>query len=429
MYSILDIKFLSGKVTFLLILFSGISYAQIVINEVSQGPSGSKEYVELLVTGDNVVPSCASAPSQCVDVRGMIIDDNNGWHAPGSGTGIAQGAVRFSNDPFWACLKKGSIIVIYNDADLNAAVPAIDLTDANNNCAYVLPITSTTLFQRYSTSPNSTGNDSLYKPNTWTWTNGGSWTNIAMANSDDAFHLVAPGDTNKPVHAVSWGNNTGSTHVYMGAGAATGKVFYMGNTTNNDPKNVANWVNAAAGGAFETPGAANNAANATWINGLTNNCTELCCPKTGTFSNTNISCNGGACVGAINLTVTGNTTPYTFKWNTGATTEDINSLCVGTYTVSVKDANGCDTTFTTSITQPPALALTMNGSYAVCQCPCPGSVWAVPSGGNISVDGSYTFKWSNGPTGFFQNGLCPGTFTVTVTDDKGCKIVGSKTIP
>jgi len=420
------IKFLWGIVVFIAILFAGNSYAQLVINEVSQGPSATQEYVEMVVTGATNSPPACGTVSQCVDLRLWMIDDNNGWHAGGSGTGIASGVVRFTNDPFWSCIPVGTIILVYKNTDKNSAIPADDLTDSNNDCAYIIPINST-LFERYTTSPTASGNDSLYKPNSWTWTAEGSWSPISMANTNDSFHLIAPGDTNKPAHAVSWGNNTNSTVISF-SGSASGRVYYMSNGTDNNPRTQSNWTNGAAGGAEETPGVPNNAANTTWINGLTNNCSPLCCPKTPTFVNTNVACDG-ACIGAVDLTVSGGEAPYTFAWTTGASTEDLSSLCAGTYTVTVTDANGCDTTFFTTITNPPALALTTNGSLASCQCPCPGAVWAVPSGGDISTDGSYSFSWSTGSSGFFVNGLCAGTYTVTVTDDQGCTITGTQTIP
>ena len=79
----------------------------IVINEVSQGSGGAKEYVEFVVTGPNLV-YCTDTPP-CMDLRGYIIDDNNGYlnGTPTTGVGIAAGACRFSNDPFWSCVPAG----------------------------------------------------------------------------------------------------------------------------------------------------------------------------------------------------------------------------------------------------------------------------------------------------------------------------------
>ena len=84
-------SFFSPKKVFLLagmivLFFSASLHAQLVINEVSQGPSGSKEYVELVVTG---TPGCAGIP--CVDLRGWYIDDNNGNHATGAGQMLLDG--------------------------------------------------------------------------------------------------------------------------------------------------------------------------------------------------------------------------------------------------------------------------------------------------------------------------------------------------
>ena len=46
--------------------------------------------------------------------------------------------------------------------------------------------------------------------------------------------------------------------------------------------------------------------------------------------------------GTINLAVTGGTGTYSYKWNTGATTRDIDRLRSGTYQVAVTDQNGCE---------------------------------------------------------------------------------------
>jgi len=70
-----------------------------------------------------------------------------------------------------------------------------------------------------------------------------------------------------------------------------------------------------------------------------------------TSANTNASCTSSN--GAINITVSGASSPYTYLWSNGRTTEDISGIAAGTYTVTVSDANFCSTTFTSSISATP----------------------------------------------------------------------------
>ncbi len=54
--------------------------------------------------------------------------------------------------------------------------------------------------------------------------------------------------------------------------------------------------------------------------------------------------------GALDLSITGGTSPYTFLWSNGAITEDIDNLALGTYSVTITDDNGCETTASATIT-------------------------------------------------------------------------------
>lgn len=56
--------------------------------------------------------------------------------------------------------------------------------------------------------------------------------------------------------------------------------------------------------------------------------------------------------GEISLTVSGGTAPYTYNWNTGATTASISGLYGGIYQVTITDANYCNWNYSYEVTAP-----------------------------------------------------------------------------
>lgn len=64
-----------------------------------------------------------------------------------------------------------------------------------------------------------------------------------------------------------------------------------------------------------------------------------------TYFSNNPSCNG-CNNGAINITPTGGTPPYSFSWNNNQTTQNLSGLMWGSYTVMITDASGCNTSTT-----------------------------------------------------------------------------------
>ena len=73
---------------------------------------------------------------------------------------------------------------------------------------------------------------------------------------------------------------------------------------------------------------------------------------------THLDCNGDS-DGIIDITVTGGVSPYTYAWSNSPTTEDVNSLSDGVYTVTVTDANTCTVTTSVEIFEPVELTLSL----------------------------------------------------------------------
>ncbi|OXB00905.1 hypothetical protein B0A72_19260 [Flavobacterium pectinovorum] len=144
-----------------------------------------------------------------------------------------------------------------------------------------------------------------------------------------------------------------------------------------------------------------------------------------TFSQTNVSCNGGS-NGSASVSVTGGTGAYTYVWSpSGGTAATASGLTAGTYTVTVTDANLCQTTAVVTITEPNILAATTSQVNVSCNGQSDGSATVNVSGGTSS----YTYSWApSGGTADIASGLAAGTYTVTVTDANGCTLTETVTI-
>ena len=56
--------------------------------------------------------------------------------------------------------------------------------------------------------------------------------------------------------------------------------------------------------------------------------------------------------GSVDLNHSGGVGPYTYQWDNGMTSQDINSLNVSLYTVLVTDDHGCQETIQANVNQP-----------------------------------------------------------------------------
>jgi hypothetical protein len=130
---------------------------------------------------------------------------------------------------------------------------------------------------------------------------------------------------------------------------------------------------------------------------------------------TNILCNG-ATSGAIDIAVSGGTTPYTYNWGSGITTEDRTDLAAGTYTITVTDANGCTITTSKTLTQSPALNIAPTLTHIACYGGTTGAITTATSGGFAP----YSYDWGGGVTTQNRTNLSAGTYNLIVTDANNC---------
>lgn len=82
-----------------------------------------------------------------------------------------------------------------------------------------------------------------------------------------------------------------------------------------------------------------------------------------TFGNTN---------GTVSISATGGTAPYTYLWNTMATTDNLSNLSAGTYVVEVTDANGCVSTSSFVVEQELSIDQLASGTYTLYPNPSNG---------------------------------------------------------
>lgn len=137
---------------------------------------------------------------------------------------------------------------------------------------------------------------------------------------------------------------------------------------------------------------------------------------------------GGENDGAISISISGGSAPYTSAW-TGpdgfeSIFEDISELAAGAYNLTVTDALGCTADFDYMIDGPDSLELTVAVEAPDCG-ESNGSLAANISGGTVA--GEYWISWADsegnnlGGDNPLDN-LAPGVYTLTAADDNGCSI-------
>lgn len=273
-----------------------------------------------------------------------------------------------------------------------------------------------------------------------------SWNTVPVQNGATASGLPA-GTYTATATDIHGCTATQTVVITAPTAALTASIGSFGNVTCAGEQNGTATVNVSGGTApytFQwntTPAQLGSTATAlppgTWEVLVTD---ELACSTTASVTITEPSplavsgvvepaqCQGAA-DGAVDASVSGGTSPYTYAWNGPGgfttTTEDITGVPAGGYSLTVTDALGCSSTTSFDINQPGLFTVSSTVSiFGNANVSCPAS-----TNGSIdlTVTGAmppYSFSWT-GPGGFTSvqedpTGLAAGSYQVSITDDNGC---------
>ena len=201
------------------------------------------------------------------------------------------------------------------------------------------------------------------------------------------------------------GSSNGSIDLIAASGTSPYTYLWSNTATTED-------LSSLSGGTYTVTVTASGGCTSTFSTTLT----STGAPTISLVTQINVLCNG-ASTGSLDINVTGGTAPYTYIWSSGATTQDISTLAVGTYTVTVTTASSCTNTASYIISSPTVVTVTLASSTnVICPCDATGSINITTSGGTPG----YTYIWSTGATLEDISSLVDGTYTVTVTDANSC---------
>lgn len=136
-----------------------------------------------------------------------------------------------------------------------------------------------------------------------------------------------------------------------------------------------------------------------------------------------VSC-PGMTDGFITLNTTGGVPPYTWIWNTGDTSESLEELPPGIYSLKIVDESGCKLQKIWVINEPEPLNVEALITNVACNGDSTGSIVLTISGGSSP----FHIVWSNGMSGSSASGLPAGYIQALIIDSEGCELEYDTTI-
>ncbi|MEL6456991.1 MAG: ExeM/NucH family extracellular endonuclease [Cyanobacteria bacterium J06621_15] len=273
----------------------------VIINEFTQGDSGAKEWIEILVVTDNFNLQ-----------NYKLVDGNGSLDLVFSGSGFAS-------------LKAGTTIVVYNGGDVDSVITP-DLTYDPVNNDYKLVVSSL----------NNSGTFAITRNSGWSNTTGA----FSNSNSSDSPQLLDSSNNTVFTFPSTVYPGSKDNSAYIGSDVA-------GTSTSS------NWdidTDVTSGGDNRTPGEPNGGNNTTWINSLrtssggsTPQVNLSVAPTTGTETNTTaitVTATASSAVTGnqtVNLALSGTADASDFTGTIPTTLTILDGQTTATFTVNVDD--------------------------------------------------------------------------------------------
>jgi len=136
-----------------------------------------------------------------------------------------------------------------------------------------------------------------------------------------------------------------------------------------------------------------------------------------------VSCLGND--GRLSVQASGGSGTLSYLWSNDETTETINGLSVGDYSVTVTDSLGCTANVTTTLgAQTPFESQLVSVENVSCNGLADGQATVAP----LSGMAPFSFLWDDGQTMSTAQNLAAGIHSVTLTEGQGCTTIRSVTI-
>ncbi len=322
-------------------------------------------------------------------------------------------------------VSQGTYIVTVSD--VNGCTASSSFTVDNLSAGFTLsaiPVENTSC-----STPNGSLDLSINPPGTYSflWSNGSTTEDLQALNGGAYFVTVTDGNACSSTSVFVISNNTINPSITASVTNETCGAANASIDLNVTPVgSTFLWSNNAVTEDLTNINADTFSVIVTGPNGCTSTDTFTVTNSSNNFTLTATPIDNSSCTlpnGSIDLTITP-AGAYTFLWSTGATSEDLQNLDDGTYTVTVLDNQNCSSTSTFTVLNntldpvisdiiSPATCGNANGKIELTVTPPIGN----------------SFIWSNGASTKDLQNIQAGLYSLTVTASNGCSTVASFTVP